>query len=595
MELVQKREQILTKYKQQIGDDSLRILKNPEQNLSKLKELIVMLNTGDTDEEIRFAFFSVQKLIAYSIAEIFKNILPDYVIEQSELETDKHHKLKKQDYLLVKYEQRLLIYYKLYIDELEKMAQLSSRKRKLLNNSELLSNVDLRRSLSMVAMRCICVLIANKSNFNYGQRLIKIAVEAMIGSKLPEMQKEACTTFEEVFRQDHEGNTSWLVVKELTKLVKTIGITVEPMLLETFLHLNIKQIELDDAKKSMKEIRDNLTKMSRKERKQNKMMQKLKKDMAKNDLEQNKQKIANIHTQILSQIFSIYFRVLKMAVQELDNLDRFQNYTSVLTPVLEGLAQFAHLINIDFFEDVFNILHKLLISDALTERQNFHCLITIFIILTGHGTVLNTDPQRFYAHFYRILPSIDLNAEEKDVLMTLRCINIMIIKCKRNITTNRVLGFLKRFATISLNSSPELCLALSSTIRLMLNSFSKTDILIDSESSGAGLFSAEIEDPEFCNAHSTQLYELNLLRTHYHNLIEQFAIHNLSGGKNGKINADLLRKPAIELLTVVNEDETNFGLPAQETIAISRKNRFHGYIFHEDSLTQHCLNRLDSF
>lgn len=594
MDLVRKREAILLKAKQQVGEQSLKILSNPEKHLSELKTLILMLNAGDDDPEIKFAFFSVQKLVAYAIAELFKNILPDYAIEQSDLEIEKNHKLKKADYLLVKYEQRLLNYYKLYIDQLERMAQLSSRKRKQIE-SDLLANVELRKNLSLVAMQCICQLISNKPNFNYSARLIKVAVEAMIGSKLPELQREACSTFEEVFRQDHEGDTSWLVVRELTKLIKTIGITVEPKILESFLCLNIKQLEAEqEEKKSMKEIRANLNKMSKKERKQNKLMQKLKKDMLKNDLEQNKQKIANIHTQILSQIFSIYFRVLKMAVLELDNLDRFQSYASVLSPVLEGLAQFAHLINIDFFEDVFNILHRLLVSNALNERQNFHCLITIFIILTGHGEVLNTDPQRFYAHFYRILLSIDLNAGEKDILMTLRCINIMIIRCKKNTTTNRVLAFLKRFATVSLSASPELCLALLSIVRFMLSSFPKTDILLDHESSGAGLFSADIEDPEFCNAHSTQLYELCLLRNHFLNLVQNFATYNLTGGKTNRLSADVLRKTPTELLEMyLSNEDANFGLPEQEVVAVAKKNRFHGYIFNEDSLTQHCLSRLN--
>lgn len=593
MELIRKREHVLQKKKVQVADLSLKCLSNPEKNLSCLKELLGMLNEGENDPEIRCAYFSVQKLVAYAIAEIFKNILPDYVIEQSDLEIDKSRKLKKQDYLLIKYEQRLLSYYKQYIDKLEKIAQLSSRKRKQIE-SDLLSNVELRKNLSIIAVQCICVLISTKPQFNFSERLIKVAVESMIGSKLPELQREACTTFEEVFKQDVDGEISWLVVKELTKLIKVIGITVEPKILETFLHLNIKKIDVDKSeKKNMKEVRENLNKLSKKARKQNKMMQKLKKDMMKNDLEEDKQKVANIHTQILSQIFSIYFRVLKMAVNELDNLDRFKNYTSVLSPVLEGLAQFAHLINIDFFEDVFNILHKLLVSNCLNDRQNFHCLITIFVILSGHGEVLNTDAQRFYAHFYRILLSIDLNAEEKDILMTLRCINIMIFKCKRNITTNRVLGFLKRFSTISLNSNLELCLAFLSIIRYMLNSFSKADILIDAESLGAGLFSVEAEDPEFCNAHSTQLYELNLLRKHFNNLVQNYSTNLLTNGKQGKISVDIIRKTPIELIEEFSvDDDKSIGMPDQETVAVARKNRFHGYIFNEESLTQHSLKQL---
>ena len=48
-------------------------------------------------------------------------------------------------------------------------------------------------------------------------------------------------------------------------------------------------------------------------------------------------------------MFVTYFRVLKTA-----------GHSPLLPPVLEGLAKFAHLINVDFFSDLMAALQTLL-------------------------------------------------------------------------------------------------------------------------------------------------------------------------------------------------------------------------------------------
>jgi len=53
-------------------------------------------------------------------------------------------------------------------------------------------------------------------------------------------------------------------------------------------------------------------------------------------------------TEITKHMFMTYFRVLKRMPS-----------TALLPPVLEGLAKFAHLINVDFFEDLVTTLGEL--------------------------------------------------------------------------------------------------------------------------------------------------------------------------------------------------------------------------------------------
>lgn len=54
-------------------------------------------------------------------------------------------------------------------------------------------------------------------------------------------------------------------------------------------------------------------------------------------------------TEILKVVFVTYFRVLKTV-----------GHSPLLSPVLEGLAKFAHLINVDFFSDLMAALQTLL-------------------------------------------------------------------------------------------------------------------------------------------------------------------------------------------------------------------------------------------
>lgn len=56
-------------------------------------------------------------------------------------------------------------------------------------------------------------------------------------------------------------------------------------------------------------------------------------------------------TEILKFVFVTYFRVLKTV-----------GHSPLLSPVLEGLAMFAHLINVDFFSDLMAALQTLLIN-----------------------------------------------------------------------------------------------------------------------------------------------------------------------------------------------------------------------------------------
>lgn len=55
----------------------------------------------------------------------------------------------------------------------------------------------------------------------------------------------------------------------------------------------------------------------------------------------------------------------------------------LLNTVLEGLSEFAHLINIDFFSDLIIVLQKLVASGDLDFRQKLCCIFTTFKVNAG--------------------------------------------------------------------------------------------------------------------------------------------------------------------------------------------------------------------
>lgn len=62
--------------------------------------------------------------------------------------------------------------------------------------------------------------------------------------------------------------------------------------------------------------------------------------------------------------------------------------------------RFAHLINIEFFADLLNVLNELMVEGSLKLRESLHCVQVVFTILSDQGEVLSLDPHRFFKYLY---------------------------------------------------------------------------------------------------------------------------------------------------------------------------------------------------
>ena len=221
-------------------------------------------------------------------------------------------------------------------------------------------------------------------------------------------------------------------VKETAKLIKALKLDVEPLAIRSFLSLRIKEVKKKETEINMNKLRDKLDHLSKKDRKYNKKMLKLTAQMRETEATEDQKKKLEFHTQILNQIFFVYFRLLKdiigfeerdkIGFEERDKIG-FEERDKIgfeerdkkgkgkvsecLTPVLEGLSKFCHLINVDFYNDLIGLLYKLVNSGKVDHHQVMFTTKTVFTILATEGYSVSVDPHRFYVRFYSCLPHLN--------------------------------------------------------------------------------------------------------------------------------------------------------------------------------------------
>jgi nucleolar complex protein 3 len=222
--------------------------------------------------------------------------------------------------------------------------------------------------------------------------------------------------------------------------------------------LQIKNVNLNAEKekelkqKKLEAHKSRVLSLSKKERKRKKKLAELEKELFETKAEENKNVKEKKLTEITKLVFTIFFRVLKSAPN-----------SALLSVTLEGLSKFAHTINIEFFEDLIEVLNNLLVHADLGYREQLHCILTVFTILSGQGEVLNIDPSRFYTHLYKNLLRVNAGKNHEDLESLLTTLDSVLIRRRKNITYHRHLAFMKRLMSMSLqllHNSSLGCLAL---------------------------------------------------------------------------------------------------------------------------------------
>ncbi|XP_075830078.1 nucleolar complex protein 3 homolog [Microtus pennsylvanicus] len=568
------RKKKLQEKKIQIAALASAILSDPENNIKKLKELRSMLMEQDPDVAV-----TVRKLVIISLMELFKDITPSYKIRPL-TEAEKSTKIRKETQKLREFEEGLVSQYKFYLENLEQMVK--DWKQRKLKKSNVVS-LKAYKGLAEVAVKSLCELLVALPHFNFHNNIIVLIVPLMNdGSKL--ISEMCCEAVKKLFKQDKLGQASLGVIKVISGFVKGRNYEVRPEILKTFLCLRIKEVELkkdtEDINKPKKfmTFKEKRKTLSRMQRKWKKAEEKLERELREAEASESTERKLKLHTETLNIVFVTYFRILKKAQR-----------SPLLPAVLEGLAKFAHLINVEFFDDLLVVLHTLIESGNLSYQESLHCVQTAFHILSGQGDVLNIDPMKFYTHLYKTLFKLHAGATNDGIEIVLHCLDVMLTKRRKQVSHQRALAFIKRLCTLALQVLPNSSIGLLATTRILMHTFPRTDLLLDNESQGSGVFLPELEEPEYCNAQNTALWELHTLRRHYHPVVRRFAAHLLAGAPSEGSEAlkpELSRRSSVELFETYSMAAMTFNPPVEPSNSKKKDKFLQGDSFLNEDLNQ---------
>lgn len=496
MEMIQEKKESLEKNKQKIALFSRDVLQNPQEEMKKLKELRTML----TYTEVRSSLI-LRKLILISLCEIYKDIIPSYKI-RAWTDKEEEQNVGKDVKTLRDYEETLCRQYKLYIDYINDSI-------KEMNKHFHDRDREVRESwkhYGIVCIGCLSGLLERKSHFNFTPEIIEIIIQQLT-HKVPEISKLAAESVKKLYREDKTLQLSLELTQKITKLLKQKSFGVKGDVLDIFLSLKLKEIVLleEDTKKVNHKDRQQ---MSRNDRKKIKEKAQLSIDLEENRLKETLKAKLRVQTRILEQIFLVYFNILKKS----------PNF-KLIPCVLEGLAKFAHLINLEFFDDIVKLMHEMIESERLNFRSKLHCIKTVFIVLSGRGEALTIDPMRFYNSLYNIILRIDTTVNLDNTAILSECIDMMFFKRRKQLPSARLLSFVKRMGIVALQTDPVASAILLDLLRKLLSLNPNTDLLFDNEYQNSGIYQPEVTQPDYANAQNSAMWELYALRRHYNPLV----------------------------------------------------------------------------
>ncbi|KAI6133958.1 hypothetical protein EDD17DRAFT_1815413 [Pisolithus thermaeus] len=197
-----------------------------------------------------------------------------------------------------------------------------------------------------------------------------------------------------IFRNDLTGVPSPEIVQLLNKMIKERYFKVQSEVRTRLLHLRLKN-ELDVRASDTKVDRTEKLKKyskgkaaSRQGEESIKERKEIEEEIREAEAEVDKEEGAGAHTETLKLLFVLYFRVLK------------NPHPSLLLPVaLRGISKFAHLVNVDFFKDLIQVLWGLIVRES-TGEDDPESLGWKPWLLSGQGEALNIDLSNLVNHLY---------------------------------------------------------------------------------------------------------------------------------------------------------------------------------------------------
>ncbi|CAB3396801.1 unnamed protein product [Caenorhabditis bovis] len=517
-ELLAKRRELLQDYKNTIASHANMLLSSPQNNITRLRDLYHLCNGEKVHSLVREP---VQKLAMASTMQVIIDIIPGYAIREQTAE-EKAQKQKKETRMLAAFEESLLRYYLKYLQLCEKLSN------KLVGKDRHQDETTFTFKMGILAVKAMTRIVIAAPHFNFSTNIISSLVRLSL-AKNDTVIKEVCDALKTVFKEDLHLRMTLFTTRSISSLVTKRKGRVPPQLIQTMLYMNITEVKNEDKKSEKGKIiarkyqlkKERANKTAKRYKKQ---LKKLEADLEEIEAEESLTKKMKNATEAMKFAFQAYFSILK----------RMPN-SALLELVLEGLSKFAHLLSIEFFDDIINTMESLVQNQGLRTLDQLHCINTVFVILSGDGQILNVDPSKFYRLAYRILNSLPFEKRPQQrlaqIIMTAKTLDTMLIDRRKAVPLSRVAAFAKRLLSVAtvLDDYPALCLV--SLVRVLFIAHPKlTSMVEDEEGGGAGVYRQDIDDPDVANALATDVRsELSMLARRRNPELSRFANNILYG------------------------------------------------------------------
>uniref|UniRef100_M4BN64 Nucleolar complex protein 3 homolog n=1 Tax=Hyaloperonospora arabidopsidis (strain Emoy2) TaxID=559515 RepID=M4BN64_HYAAE len=498
------------------------ILENPEESFKKNKDhpqqfsKIQQLQSLCHDPDV-----TVQRLSLMSQLSVFLDILPDYRIRLQKNDTGTEDKgkqnhgrpMKKKVQQMQDYEAALLSNYQQFLKHCAGLV-VKGLKGKHPEQFATMTVRDRRNVLlAETGARCLAQLLEKKYAFNFHLNLV-IALVPMADSQFKNIREQACASFECVFKSDKTCACSCEIVQQISSYVKQKQHRVQPYIIRTLLVMPL-EVTMEQGEAARKKAKSDRKKRRRQQADGDTVAAGLKEAEAVVDRAEREKTQADI----LHELVLIYFRILKQAT-----------YSQALPAVLEGLAKYAFLINLDIMIDLLKVLKVLLREeDVLPLPAALQAVLTGVRALQGPGgQELMIDEKEFVDILYRLLYRFadgEAGSDSSCFPNLLQCVEAVFLR-RKEIVVERVASFVKRLLLVAQHLPPHQALATLSLLRGLFHRYAKLQQLLESDTDrvASGEYRADIGDPDFANPFSSACWELALLARHAHPKLSTYAL-----------------------------------------------------------------------
>ena len=441
----------------------------------------------------------VASLASMSLLAVFKGILPSYRLRMP-TDLERAGKVSKETKQLWDYERALLTFYQQYLQVLEKAWEKGSPK----------GQPPTR--FAMTGILSLCELLKSAFHFNFRSNVLSIVVRQMNNRECDQVSDACCNAVTHVFEKDVQGEVAMEAARQVAKLIKDYKGVIRAQVVQSFIKLPLR-VHVDEAQAAKL-----ATESNKKKRKRDKELAEIENELKEGSGSVDKILLARCQSETLQSVILTYFRILKSAEPA--------TRKELLPSALEGLAKFAHLINMDTVVDLLDVLKALLLSvDELPLEASLNCVLTAFQTLQGPGKEMQIDVKEYVTPLYSQIAR--LGTEENSRTSTdiaLQCLTAAFMK-RREYSTVRIAAFLKQLLTVAMHAPEYTSIPLIALARQILQRYPSAHQMLESESDvvTSGQYKPDVTDPEYSNPFSTSAWEISNLKFHVHPSIQDQA------------------------------------------------------------------------